>query len=226
MYPSGVSRIGGEMPVYEIQVGPRKFSFLHVHVPKTGGVAVSHYFTARLGAKAYFGYEMNPVRPLLRCHPHHYHYALLRELFVLEKATCSFCIVRHPVARIQSDYIWAMSRPDMKDHWMSFDDWVRYVFDGYRRDPYFAGNHIRPQHEFIGPHVRNVFRLEHGLENAVSNALKLAGLATDRSVVLDRVNTRSELAAGGRLSVDMTEETRRKIVEFYRDDFIRFGYSP
>ena len=42
----------------------------------------------------------------------------------------------------------------MRDRWMSFDDWISYVFEAYKRNPYFLANHIRPQHEFIGPKIK------------------------------------------------------------------------
>jgi hypothetical protein len=216
------------MPIYEIVVGSSNFSFVHSHIPKTGGVAVSHFFSTKLGARVYYGYEMNRIRPMLRCHPHHYHYAILNELFLLEKATISFCIVRHPIARIESDYIWAMTKSPMKDHWMPFDDWVSHVFEVYTHDPYFVGNHIRPQHEFIGPKIKNVFKYEDGLNVAVKHVLEMAGLQLESDVVLDEKNTRndsgSDPSSDPRLNVMMQDETRQKIMRFYNKDFTLFGY--
>lgn len=212
------------MPIYQISVGSSQFSFVHVHIPKTGGVSISHFFTSILGARAYYGYEMNPIRPLLRCHPHHYHYPILNELFLLEEATSSFCIVRNPLTRIKSDYVWAMTKSTMKDRYMSFDDWVSHVFDGHAADPYFIGNHIRPQHEFIGPKIRHVLKFEDGLETAIRQVLAAAGIDLKGDVVLDRINTRDDKGADKRLKVTMRDDTRAKIVNFYREDFERFDY--
>jgi len=213
------------MPIFEISVRSSKFSFVHVHIPKTGGVSISHFFTAVLGARAYYGYEMNPIRPLLRCHPHHYHYSILNELFLLEDATSSFCIVRNPLSRITSDYVWAMAKSVPKDRYMPFDDWVSHVFEGYAADPYFDGNHIRPQHEFIGPKIRHVLKFEDGLETAIKQVLKSAGIDLKGDVVLDRINTGKDNSGDARLSVTMRDDTRSKIVNFYREDFERFDYS-
>lgn len=213
------------MPVYVVKANGRNYPFVHAHIPKTGGVAISHYFSSRLGAQVYFGYEMNPIRPMLRCHPHHYHYEMLNNLFLLEKAACSFTIVRHPVSRMQSDYIWAMSKSEMRRTWMSFDEWVPYVLGEYEKDSYFLGNHIRPQHEFVGPLIGNVYRFEDGLDAAIEAAMKIAGLEVSGGVSLSKINTRNDTGVDARLSVEMKHDTRRKIMNFYETDLRQFSYS-
>ena len=213
------------MPVYVVEAGGKEYTFVHAHIPKTGGVAVSHYFSSYLRAKVYFGYEMNRIRPMLRCHPHHYHYEMLNDLLALEKAACCFSIVRHPVGRMQSDYVWAMTRSPIRQNYMPFDEWVPRVFDQYNKDPFLLGNHIRPQHEFVGKLISNVYRFEDGLEVAVEKALKVAGLEVDGGPVLDKINTRDEAGLDPMLSVEMTHDTHRMIMQFYEADLRRFNYS-
>jgi hypothetical protein len=212
------------MPIYKVVVGSSNFSFIHPHIPKTGGTAVSQFFQTKLHARMYYGNEMKSIRPILRCPPQHYHYTILNELFWLENATISFCIVRHPIARIESDYIWSMTKSVMRDRWMSIDDWVSHVFEAYTHNPYFMGNHIRPQHEFIGPKIKNIFKYEDGLNVAVKHVLEMAGLQFKGEVVLDEINTRNDSGSDPRLNVKMQDETRQKIMRFYNKDFTLFGY--
>jgi hypothetical protein len=213
------------MPIYKLTVGSANFVFVHPHIPKTGGTAVSHFFHTKLGAQMYYGIEMHSIRPLTRCPPQHYHYAILNELFLLERATVSFCVVRNPITRIESDYIWAMTKSTMKDRWMSFDDWISYVFDGYTRNPYFLANHIRPQYEFTGPKINKIFKYEDGLSVAIKHVLELAGVPLNSEVVLDEINTRKESISNTGSNIVMRDETREKIMNFYNKDFEFFGYK-
>lgn len=213
------------MPIYKLTVGSSNFVFVHPHIPKTGGTAVSHFFQTKLGAQMYYGTEMHSIRPLMRCPPQHYHYAILDELFHLEKATVSFCIVRNPIARIESDYVWAMTKSTMRDRWMSFDDWISYVFEVYTRNPYFLANHIRPQHEFVGPKIKKFFKYEDGLNVAIKHVLELAGVPLNGEVVLDELNTRERSISGAGSDIVMGDETRQKIIGFYNKDFELFGYN-
>lgn len=213
------------MPIYKLTVGSSTLCFVHPHVPKTGGTAVSHFFQEKLGARMYYGTEMHGIRPMMRCPPQHYHYAILNELFLLERATISFCIVRHPISRIESDYIWAMTKSTMRDDWMSFDDWISHAFEAYTKNSYFLANHIRPQHEFIGPKIKHIFKYEDGLNEAINRVLEVAGIPWSNEVLLDKINTRKESIGDAGTNIVLRDETRQKILNFYDRDFKLFGYK-
>lgn len=213
------------MPIYKLAVGSSTFIFVHPHIPKTGGTAISHFFQSRLGAQMYYGTEMRSIRPMMRCPPQHYHYAVLNELFLLERATISFCIVRNPFVRIESDFIWAMSKSTVRRRWMAFDDWISNVFGEYTRNPYVLANHIRPQHEFIGPKIKHIFKYEDGLNAALERVFEIAGMPLSSEVILDKLNTREESIGEAQSKITMTDETRQRILDFYEKDFTLFGYK-
>ena len=213
------------MPIYTLTSGAANLSFVHPHVPKTGGTAVSHFFRTKLDAQMYYGNEMQAIRSLMRCPPQHYHYEILNELFLLDNATISFCVVRNPVTRLMSDYVWAMTKSTMRDRPMSFDDWVSKMFASHARNPYVLANHIRPQYEFIGPKIKNVFKYEDGLDAAIDQVLELAGIRLGRAVVLEKINAQEDPGKGSELSTAMSNATRESIVSFYRKDFENFGYN-
>ena len=213
------------MPIYNVQTGSSTIPIAHLQVPKTGGSSIANYFQYKLDAQMFFGTEMKPIRPLLRCPPQHYHYALLNELVVLDKAAVGFCVVRNPIARIESDYVWAMTNSPMRNRPLSFDDWVTDVFTRYERNPYVLANHIRPQHEFVGPAITAIFKYEDGLDAAITQVLQLAGVSTEDPVKLERVNTRAQTKAATNLRTEMSAATRDKITRFYERDFAAFGYQ-
>lgn len=108
---------------------------------------------------------------------------------------------------------------------MSFDDWISYVFEVYTRNPYFLANHIRPQHEFVGPKIKKFFKYEDGLNVAIKHVLELAGVPLNGEVVLDELNTRESAVSGAGSDIAMGDETRQKIMNFYNKDFELFGYN-
>lgn len=213
------------MPVYCVQSGSSMAAIVHPHIPKTGGSSIANYFQYKLDAQMYFGTEMQAIRPLMKCPPQHYHYEILNELILLNKADVGFCIVRHPIARIESDYVWAMTKTPMRNRLLDFDSWVTAVFKRYEQNPYVLGNHIRPQHEFTGPAITSIFKFEDGLDAAIKQVLQLAGISPDDPVELDRLNTRTQSAESASLRVEMSDATREKIIKFYERDFRTFGYQ-
>ena len=213
------------MPIYNVQSGSSRIPVAHLQIPKTGGSSIANYFQYKLDAQMFFGTEMKPIRPLLRCPPQHYHFALLNELVALDKTAVGFCVVRNPLDRIESDYVWAMTNSPKRNRTLDFDGWVADVFARYERNPYVLANHIRPQHEFIGPAISAIFKYEDGLDAALTEVLRMAGVTPEEPVKLEHVNARVQSADATSLSTGMSGATRDKIIRFYERDFTVFGYE-
>lgn len=213
------------MPIYSLSAGGRQFNIVNPHVPKTGGTAIASFFR-KIGGQVCFGNESAHIRGLMRCPPQHYDYRILDNLFLIEKADYSFVIVRNPFDRIKSDYKWAMTKSTMAGLNISFGDWVENVFANYEGDQYILGNHIKPQHLFLGPKIRKTYKYEEGLEKIIDSVLASLGLAVDDGVSLDRMNTSADFYAGPPVDMVASRKTIDMIVEFYKRDFELFGYSP
>ena len=206
------------MPIYSLSNGARRLNLLFVHVPKTGGTAIDHFFR-RIGFSEHFGRENRAVRPVMICPPQHYDYNLLNRLIDLDTVDFSFAIVRHPLARIISDYKWAMTQSTMADEKMSFGDWLDECFRSFEKDEYFLANHIKPQSKFIGPKIKRVFKYEEGLDHIISTVLSETDVRLPGKVVLPKINTSSDVA------VAVSEDDKAKIRDFYADDFETYGYD-
>lgn len=185
-------------------------ALLYIHVPKTGGSSVEALFLSS-GFDAYFLHTRHSAMTrCLACSPQHYHAALLRDCFRLDRFDLIFITVRHPVARMQSEY--RMRNPEGETP----DEWIHQALDRQREDPFHLDNHLRPQIEFHVPGA-HIFRQEDRFD--ADWVTQMNGLL-QRPLVhrpVTRLRSRSEPAA-------LSAETVRRIEEFYSADMAFFGY--
>ncbi len=131
--------------------------FYFAHIPKTGGSSVE---TAMRKAGARRALHFHKRLDFVRCNLQHMH-AELFDTFVPPKFyNKGFCVIRHPIARLVSEYRW---RQTLDQASLPFDPWVRRQIAAYAQNPYVLDNHMRPQHEFIGKKIK-VFRFEDGID--------------------------------------------------------------
>ena len=213
------------MPIYSLSSENKRLNIVHPHIPKTAGTAIADFFR-KIGCQVCFGDENMHIRSLMRCPPQHYDYQILDMLFLIEKADYSFVVVRNPFDRIKSDYMWAMTKSTMAGSDISFDEWAAYLFDNYKSNPYILANHIKPQHLFTGPKIKNVFKYEDGLEKIMNTVLSSIGLTTDEEISLQRINTSDDFHEKFPDKLTMNNKTMNRIIDFYRRDFDLFGYNP
>lgn len=209
------------MPVF--RKDERKFLF--VHVPKTGGSSIEQAFKdagydtlykdGRMGPKSW-----NHVR---RCTPQHMHRDILETLFRLERFDGIFMVVRDPLSRLRSEYLWRhRNQEDLTVDEQAVQEWAAVTFARAADDPFLFDNHIRPQADFLVEGART-FRLEDGLD-AVATALNEdwdVGLPAE----VPRVREGHTTTTYSSRDVEVGDKLRRLVGEFYREDFARFGYT-
>ncbi|MEI7601122.1 MAG: sulfotransferase family 2 domain-containing protein [Aestuariivirga sp.] len=209
------------MPLYQYRTKDRETTLLFIHVPKTGGTAIETYLRG-IGLTGFFDPPTYmPVRPYLKVPPAHYDYGYLSRLFDLTKLY-SFAVVRHPVRRMVSEYKWALEKSTLPGQLaqMAFSDYIRHMFDAYRRDENVVAGHFKPQIRFVGEKVTKIFKYESGLDNVLRHVLQDVGLKISSEMKLPVVNsTSSREVVPSDSDVDL-------IREVYAEDFKAFGYEP
>lgn len=207
------------MPVF--RKGERKFLF--IHIPKTGGSSIEQAFIdggygmlyrdGRMGKKSW-----NHIR---QCTPQHMHRDMLESLFRIDRFDGVFTIVREPLARLKSEYIWRHRHTDLSVDGASVEKWAGSTFARYKKDPFIFDNHIRPQVDFLLERGK-VFRFEDGLDNIAEtlNATWDIGLPTQ----LPRVREGSALTSYSSKDVEVTAKLRKLVHNFYGDDHRKLGY--
>jgi hypothetical protein len=192
---------------------------LFAHVPKTGGSAVEDAFRDD-GWEVHFldrTSRRRPVQQLRRCSPQHMHAALLEQTLRLERMDLFFAVVRDPLARFRSEYLWRHREEPQLDA-LEVERWGRRVLEQFTHDPFVRDNHIRPQSEFVLPGTR-VHHYEDGLQGAVDDVYRSLGLAETATV------PEPPRAPVSSAEVDLAPGFTARLREFYRADFERFGYT-
>ncbi|MFT7134448.1 sulfotransferase family 2 domain-containing protein [Sulfitobacter sp.] len=199
-----------------------------IHIPKTGGSAVSSYLRAK-GPMALYSRERVDWS---KSTPQHIELATQNVLIPDGFADHCFAILRDPFDRLLSEYRYRALRRNQVENlpdsigpsdkltvefdWDAafhgtFDEWVREIFSGQASDPYLCDNHVRPQADFIG-RAATVFLFEDGLEQ-VFNWIDHVTDTERAAVKLDR-NASSQFA------IEMLDTTRKMISTYYHEDFL------
>lgn len=199
---------------------------MHAFIPKTGGTALINY-VKELGFDVYFHNENNPIIGLVKCPTQHFQYDLLEQCFNLQKFSYSFSIVRNPLDRLKSDYVWLFRNRQDKSRLPSFDEFTDRAFREYERNPFVFDNHIRPQYQFVGEHIRRVFKYEDGLNSICGEIFRDCGLKMKAEIAIKSVNSSEEYLGKNRSSqsIEVEKSTRDKIYRFYERDFEQFDYK-
>lgn len=199
-------------------------NFLFIHVPKAGGTSIENVFNQSGYERLYLDGKVgeDTVNHVRWCTPQHMHAAMLETNFRTDRFAGVFMVVREPVARLRSEYLWRNRAASPSVDGATVEAWVTSTFRRYAAQPFLFDNHIRPQVEFklAGAHV---FRLETGLPSILAEIDELWDLGLDREIPTSRAG--KDLVGHASHDVEITPAARKAIRKFYRRDFAEFGYS-
>ncbi len=198
------------MPVYTL-AGRR---VLFMHVPKTGGMAVSAVLQAA-GAMR-FDAPLGAGRRS-RFQPRHATADTVAQVFDPDWFDYAFLIVRDPVQRAISEYRYQRRKAGLHlARVLGFDQWLNISLGRAKNTPGFRDNHFRPQVDYLWPGSQ-VFRYEDGLALPLRALSALTGL--------DLVSGLSVKNPSPSLQIAPSAQSRAALQTAYRRDFEEFGYS-
>lgn len=200
------------------------------HVPKCAGTSVEAYLRERFGSLAFhdpkFSLDVDRDR-WSKSSPQHIVAEDLNRLFPPGFFNASFAIVRHPVDRLASAFLFQreIERKIAPD--TSFYEWFIDVTENRVQNPFAYDNHIRPSLDFI-PENAAVFRLEDGLEPVVTWLdLQVKDFEGPREIGSKNVlSARLEWQKQAPVSLRLSDAERALVHEYYNVDYERFGYDP
>lgn len=187
-------------------------SVLFVHIPKTGGSSVERYLS-RHGSVLLQG---NGRDAGLRCSAQHLHAEALASIDAADGHDWSFTIVRHPVARLVSEYRYQMRKPGWLRSRLSFAGWLSYALSRRAIDPWYRDNHFRPQHEFVLPGME-ILRFEDGVDACLRRIGDRLGTPAPATPIREKPSAPVPLV--------LTPRALSRITETYARDFADFGYG-
>ena len=198
------------MPVFSIE--GRRILFLHV--PKTGGTAIS----AALQAAGEMRFDQ-PIRlGRQRFAPRHAPAGVVSQIFDPAGFDLIFTVVRHPVARAISEYRYQCRKSGLHmARVLGFDGWLRWSLARAQRDPGYRDNHFRPQIDYLMPGCR-VFRYEDGL----AAPLAMVSVLTGRDVVGSLALTNASPQA----AVQPSSRSHARLLAAYQSDYETLSYDP
>ncbi len=185
---------------------------LFIHIPKTGGSSVERYLSDH-GPMLLKG---NGRAAGLRCSAQHLHAEALASMEADKGCDFTFTIVRHPVARLVSEYSYQMRKPGWLRQRLSFPAWLSYAFARHAIDPYYRDNHFRPQHEFILP-ATHIMRFEDGIDACLRRIGEQLGIAPPSTAIHEKPSPRKDIR--------LSSAALRKIERVYERDLELFGYE-
>ncbi|MGR3712482.1 MAG: sulfotransferase family 2 domain-containing protein [Shimia sp.] len=206
---------------------------IFVHIPKTGGQSVATAFLDDLGLD-WDARDALLMRPGKDGEPERLAHLYAREYvemgFVTPaefEAFAKFTVVRHPYARMVSEYVYRMGAVDWVAQHMPavrsrrFDRFIRQEFDDPLSD---AARHFAPQVEYVMD-VQGALLVDH----VVDQAAMAEGLAPvfaqvfGRAVALPRRNMKRE--APGFTAAALSQGQKDYLWQRYRADFEAFGFE-
>lgn len=212
------------MPTFHFKKENSEVAILFSFVPKSGGTSLIEFFRL-LGFNVYMHNENNPIVGFLKCPSQHFHYEILDSIYNIEKFSTSFSIIRNPISKLRSDYLWSMHfNNNRKELWPSFDIWFEKMFLEFRKNEFYFDNHLRQQSEFVGNKIQLIYPYELGLENIVKSIFQFLKIKIEWDKFdIKMPEKNSSLKNTGILSssnnINISNNTLEIIKDFYQCDF-------
>lgn len=211
----------------------RHHKTIFVHIPKTGGQSVAQAFLDDLGLSweeraALLMRRGEAGQPERLAHLYAREYVGMGFVTQLEfEAFTKFAVIRHPYARMVSEYIYRMGALDWLAQYLRpwqgrrFERFLGQTFDDPMSD---AARHFAPQVDYVMDSEGRLL-----VDHLVDQANMAAGLAPvfqaifGREVALPRRNVKRE--APGFTAEVLSQHQKDLIWQRYRDDFEAFGFK-
>eukprot|EP00931_Biecheleriopsis_adriatica_P080091 TRINITY_DN5344_c0_g1_i2.p1 TRINITY_DN5344_c0_g1~~TRINITY_DN5344_c0_g1_i2.p1 ORF type:complete len:276 (-),score=36.06 TRINITY_DN5344_c0_g1_i2:276-1103(-) len=227
--------------VEEEAAAGRCLNFLHI--PKTGGTSIEHVWhgTMAWGRSAF--HMMDCVSPhegiheILqsqkrcnlpdgeRCLVWHTPPAMDSKLSKYYEECDTFCVVRHPVERLLSEYLWAGGRVNGACNIADFRRFVETSFESLRTSPYKGGCHFVPQVDYVfGPNAHPETAGQY-----CQHVLKQENLTSEFNELMRHydlpLQLREHEKARSECALEIPDDLWDAITAHYAADMAAFGYS-
>lgn len=221
------------MPIAKTQNGLLYFA----HVPKCAGSSVEDYLVSRFGPLALIDRRHDGVsepQQWSRTSPQHIDAYTFDRFFDPALFADSFAVVRHPVSRLKSAYLYAQRYRKMR--WIGFEAWLRALPRQLKRDPFVHDNHWRPMTDLVPSWVETILHLENGDGPIIAYLDGIAG-NSEGDRVLPRAEVfrpvppsttlKGKLVRRFRVPVmpEIDERICRLVFDLFPQDYERFGYG-
>ncbi len=213
------------MPIVQTATGLVYFA----HVPKCAGSAIENYLQKRFGPLAFMNRRYLAVRQKQRwtkTSPQHVTADALAQLFPDNFFAAQFAVVRHPVQRLRSVFLFQRDIEEKLPLEMVFADWLATLEETWAARPFALDNHTRPMTDFI-PENATIFPIEAGLGAVVDWLDALTQTDSEPRQIPQNNALKGRLKQLGKpaAEIEITQADIETIQRLYAADFERFGYD-
>jgi len=206
------------MPIYI----KKEIIINHIHIPKCAGTSIENYFITKKFDYAMLDRNFNQKNQEAlwnKSPPQHIPAYSFLELFKEVKFDFSFAVVRNPIDRFKSAFIFHF----VKNRMPEINDINHFVDSIYQKKGiriHWLNNHFLPMSFFIEniPNVK-IYRLENGLNDLERDLEKLLNLKN--KIVFEKENSKKNINPE---IVSLLPESISKLSKIYALDFEKFGY--
>jgi hypothetical protein len=183
----------------------RKIFF--IHVPRTSGISTLRFLESN-GFKQEVLHHPKNADVFLSCWGNHVEAKIIKEEYDLSQCEYIFSYFRNPLDRIISVYKFLNF-----SEYNNFDEFVEDMFFQYERNQYIHGNMIRPQTDF---YVENCNIIKFNNNKNVSEILK--------SKKFEIYENFPHINESKNISIDVSDNIKKKIKKFYKEDYVLYNY--
>jgi hypothetical protein len=195
------------------------------HVPKCAGTSVEYYLKARFGSVGFIDplFHFRSAAQAWTLSPPQHMPEVVREYLLPNNLFDHlFAVVRNPIERIKSVFLFQKYVENALPSSLSFERWIDGLARSIKLDPYSLNGHTQPMVSFV-PTDAKVFRLEDGLDrleawlNLVSEDFVDCNFIPWKNRTSDRMKKDEP-------HIILKDTTIEKIRSIYSEDFSRFDY--
>jgi hypothetical protein len=204
-------------------------SIFYIHVPKTGGTYIEHFF--KKNGFSILELSASPHLNKLRyCSPQHMHAEQINLLYNIKKFDYAFMSVRNPIFRLRSEFIMRNKHFNEEKnnifgrHKKDINLWWKVIKKNFTKNSFVSDNHIRPQSEFYIDGV-DIFKQEDSYDEVwAQNLESKIGLKFEFLKIPRRKNAEKNYGEDIKKIV-LSDDTFEDVKQFYQADYEKFGYS-
>jgi hypothetical protein len=198
----------------------------YIHVPKTGGTYIEHFFKKNGFSISEFDVKQNKLR---KCTPQHMHAEQINHLYNIKEFDYVFMTVRNPVFRFRSEFIMRHQnfnqKTDLLEKYKDINIWWKIVKRNFEKNPFAHDNHIRPQFEFYINGI-DVFKQEEGYDEQWAQTLESKiGIKFDVLTIPRKKHAEKDYGDDIKKLI-LNDDVFEDIKKLYQKDYAIFDYSP